>query len=371
MGTGTVARLVILFAVAAAIVQTQTISDREREAAYRANNVGVARLEQFDYDAAAQSFREALKRHPALAIARLNLAIALFYGGKTAEAATEARAAAERLPDTPQAHYVLGLIARSEDKLDVASAAFDRVLKIDPGDSATKVNFGQIALQQREYDRALALFREALAAEPFNVTAAYSIALTLMRSGKAEEGRQAMQRFETLRDSAYGVTYSQTYLGQGKYAEAIASTGAEPELVDPAVPDVRFSDATEGMLPDARHSTGARPGSMTLFDADDDGDLDLLEVRGPEQRFLRNERGRFSDDTSRVGLATPGGSGGLGALAGDYDNDGRPDVLVLRSGGHRLYRQTAQGVFEEVSGVRGKADGVCYAGTAGKPAPVR
>ena len=66
-----------------------------------------------------------------------------------------------------------------------------------------------------------------MAAEPYNVTATYSIALALMRSGKTEEGRKAMQQFEELRDSAYGVTYSQTYLAQGKYAEAIASTGAE------------------------------------------------------------------------------------------------------------------------------------------------
>ena len=41
----------------------------ERERAYRANNLGVARLEQFDYDGAAQSFGEALKIDPALAIA--------------------------------------------------------------------------------------------------------------------------------------------------------------------------------------------------------------------------------------------------------------------------------------------------------------
>ena len=34
-----------------------------------------------------------------------------------------------------------------------------------------------------------------------------------------------MQRFETLRDSPYGFTYAQTYLSQGKYAEAIAVDG--------------------------------------------------------------------------------------------------------------------------------------------------
>ena len=68
----------------------------DREAAYRANNMGVARLEQFAYDEATRSFREALRLSPNLDSARLNLGIAHFYGSRPAEAATEARAAAAR-----------------------------------------------------------------------------------------------------------------------------------------------------------------------------------------------------------------------------------------------------------------------------------
>lgn len=357
------ARCAVFFAVAAlGVIHSQGPSAADREAAYRANNIGVALLEQFDYDGAARSFRTSLKVHPSLDIARLNLAIALFYGGKAADAATEVRAAVERLPNAPQAHYVLGLIARGEDSLDGATAAFERVLNIDPADAGAKVNLGQIALQQRQFERALPLFREALTAEPYNVTAAYSIALALTRSGKAEEGRKAMQHFDTLRDSAYGVTYSQTYLAQGKYAEAIASTGAEPELVNPAAPAVTFSDATDTMLPATRPTSGVRRGGVTLFDADGDGDLDLFEVSGAYQRFLRNERGVFSYDTARAGLTAVGEGMRIGAIAGDYDNDGRPDLFVLRPGGHSLLRQNTEGVFEDVTrqagvpGVRLKPD---------------
>jgi tetratricopeptide (TPR) repeat protein len=351
------ARVVVSLVVAAiGLVQTQAPGQGDGEAAYRANNVGVAHLEQFDYDGAAQSFRQALKLHPALHIARLNLAIALFYGGKTPEAAAEARAAVEQLPEAPQAHYVLGLISRAEDNPDAAIAAFERVLKIDPTDAGAKVNLGQIALQRREYDRALPLFREALSDEPYNVTAAYSIALALTRSGQADEGRKAMQRFEALRDSAYGVTYAQTYLSQGKHAEAIASTGAEPELVNPATPDVRFSDATATMLPGSRAASGAPPGGMALFDADDDGDLDLFEVGGRSRQFLRNERGVFSSDIARADVLQAANEGGNGAIAGDYDNDGRVDLFVLGAKGPQLHRQNAKGAFEHVASFRPKPD---------------
>jgi tetratricopeptide (TPR) repeat protein len=219
---------ILVLAVALGLLQAPAPPDaiQARERAYRANNIGVARLEQFDYDTAARSFREALQIAPALHIARLNLAIALLYGGRPAEAAPEARAAAKQLPDNPTAHYVVGLIAKADNALEEATAAFERVLQLDSRDAGAKIQLGQVHLQQRRYEDALRLFQEALTAEPYNVTAAYSVAIALARAGRADEGRQAMQRFEKLRDSAYGVTYSQVYLGQGRYGEAIASTGA-------------------------------------------------------------------------------------------------------------------------------------------------
>jgi cytochrome c-type biogenesis protein CcmH/NrfG len=218
------------------------------EQAYRASNLGVARLEQFDFDAAAASFRESLALEPSLAIARVNLAIALLYAGQLDPARKEAETAAAALPDTPQPHYVLGLIAKAQDRPDDAIAAFRRVLRIDAGDAATKVNLGQMHLQQRDAGQAATLFKEALAAEPYNVSAAYGAATALLRAGQADAGRDAMQRFQTLRDSAYAVTYAQNYLQQGRYAEAIVSTGAEPGLVDERTPQVAFSDVTPEVI---------------------------------------------------------------------------------------------------------------------------
>ncbi|HEV3486452.1 MAG TPA: FG-GAP-like repeat-containing protein, partial [Vicinamibacterales bacterium] len=335
----------VALTIAASQAQQPTTADIER--AYRANNIGVAQLEQFDHDAAAASFREALARYPSLAIARLNLAIALFYGGKPAEAAVEARAAVEQLPASPHAHYVAGLIAKAEDRLEDAAASFKRVAEIDPHDAGARINLGQIHLQQRRYDEAVRLFREALAAEPYNVTAAYSIALALIRAGQTDEGREAMQRFEKLRDSAYGVTYSQLYLSQGRYGEAIASTGDEPDLVSAAPPDVTFSEAftlPAGAPPAAARSRGA----VVLFDQDGDGSLDLMSA-GAGVRFFRNERGKFGDATERAGMTALRDSTVSGVVAGDYDNDEKPDILLLTSRGPRLLHQESTGAFADVT----------------------
>ncbi|MFH4242526.1 hypothetical protein WAI99_20595, partial [Acinetobacter baumannii] len=59
-----------------------------------------------------------------------------------------------------------------------------------------------------------------------------------------EEGQRLLQRFQMLRQSGAGVNLGQTYLEQGRYAEAVTSTGAEKELVERAAPNVFFTDAT-------------------------------------------------------------------------------------------------------------------------------
>src|SRR5262249_44024965 len=180
---------------------------------------------------------------PSLGQAHLGLAIALLYDGKAEAALPEARAAQAAMPSAPQPPFVIGLIGRSLSQPDVAEPAFRRVLEIDPTDAASAVNLGQLLLARRQFPDALAAFRAAIAAEPYNATAAYGLATALTRSGDAAAGQQQMAKFQTLRDSPYAVTYAQTYLQQGRYGEAISSSGAEPDLVDRATPAVTFVEA--------------------------------------------------------------------------------------------------------------------------------
>ena len=56
------------------------------ELAYRANNRGVAWLEQFQYKQAVESFREAVAGDPSLGMARFNLAVALYQDDRKEEA---------------------------------------------------------------------------------------------------------------------------------------------------------------------------------------------------------------------------------------------------------------------------------------------
>jgi tetratricopeptide (TPR) repeat protein len=337
-----------------------------REEAYRANNIGVALLEQFKHKEGAESFRNALKIDPKLALAHINLAIALFNIPDLPAAQREAQNTAALAPAAPQPHYILGLIAKVQNRPDEALIAFQRVLKIDPNDVGTNINVGQIYAQQRKYAEAIVAFRLALAAEPYNATALYTLGQALMRAGQREEGLSVTARFRDLRERGSATTLGQNYLEQGRYAEAVASTGAEAELIDRAIPSVTFTDATPSLPPRSaavfstptklgdlseparRELTYALAGNATLFDLDSDGDLDLFSVNMSEQRLYRNDNGKFVDITDEAGgLRTK--FNGIGAIAGDFDNDNKPDLFVIREGGLLLFHNDGAGKFSDVT----------------------
>ena len=353
-----------------------------RADAYRANNLGVALLEQFKHREGAEAFKNALKLDSKLNLARINLSIALFNLPDLPAAQREAQNAATMSPEAPQPYYILGLIAKLQSRPEEALTAFQRVLKIDPNDVGTNINVGQLYSQMRKYPEAIAAFRLALTAEPYNATALYNLGQALMRAGQREEGQKATARFTELRQRGSATTIGQNYLEQGRYAEAMASTGAEPELIDRTVPTVTFTDATASVMPigvssppsasanvsvlgrrltinnwneaSRQEIATALGGGLTLFDMDGDGSLDLLSLTTTGQQLLRGVAGKFSDVTQQSGALAAKSSGTpIGAVAGDFDNDSRPDLFVIRDGSLSLYHNDGSGKFSDVTASAG------------------
>jgi enediyne biosynthesis protein E4 len=138
-------------------------------------------------------------------------------------------------------------------------------------------------------------------------------------------------------------------------------------LAPPASP-VQFTDITSQAKIAFKHTTGATGqkylmetmGSGCAFlDFDGDGYLDIYFVNGGilpgftpsgELRnalYRNNGDGTFTDVTEKAGVQ--GHGYGMGVVAGDYNNDGFPDLFVTNFGSSILYRNNGDGTFTEVT----------------------
>jgi len=81
---------------------------------------------------------------------------------------------------------------------------------------------------------------------------------------------------------------------------------------------------------------GASAFGVVLFDADNDGDLDLFAAGSALALYLNDGSGRFRDKSEAAGLAGIPVKDGRGAAAADLDGDGDLDLVVTRNGGAPL-----------------------------------
>ena len=133
---------------------------------------------------------------------------------------------------------------------------------------------------------------------------------------------------------------------------------------------VRFTEISHEAGVDFLHINGASAdkhlvetiGSGGLFfDYDNDGWIDMFLVDGgsladpavaqrARHRLFRNRGdGTFEDATVRSAIRHRGY--GMGACAGDYDNDGWVDLYVTGFGPNTLYRNTGTGSFTDVTNI--------------------
>ncbi len=141
-----------------------------------------------------------------------------------------------------------------------------------------------------------------------------------------------------------------------------------------AAPAARFTDATaESGLRFTHQQGGAGApttlgGAVAVLDFNHDGLPDLFFVNGApwpweeslEKRLTRSSalfrndgHGRFTDVTAAAGLNVE--MQGMAAVAGDFDNDGLPDLFVTCVGPNHLFRNLGQGRFEDVTAEAGVA----------------
>jgi enediyne biosynthesis protein E4 len=108
-------------------------------------------------------------------------------------------------------------------------------------------------------------------------------------------------------------------------------------------------------------------GGVIIFDYDRDGWPDIYFTNAPSVEmalkgqkvpgalYHNNHDGTFTDVTEKSGLNSP--CFAMGGAAGDYDNDGWPDLYLTCLGGNVLYHNNGDGTFTDVTAKAGVADG--------------
>ncbi|MGA9461601.1 MAG: CRTAC1 family protein [Terracidiphilus sp.] len=142
-----------------------------------------------------------------------------------------------------------------------------------------------------------------------------------------------------------------------------AATAGYPQLVDitPST-GIHFEHFSS---PEQKFIVESMSGGVALIDYDRDGWPDIyftnaqsveMAERGEKARsalYHNNRDGTFTDVTDKTGVGYP--CWAMGAVVGDYNNDGWPDLLVTCFGGVVLYRNNGDGTFTDVTKEAGLA----------------
>jgi tetratricopeptide (TPR) repeat protein len=324
--------------------------------AIAANNRGVGLMGRFDYEPARAVFADLVERYPDWNEVRVNLAIATLNrqqeGDEQAALAMVDEVIAQD-PDDLRAHYVAGLLRLYLASPSEAIGHFRKVAEADPDDAYAAYYLGQCLAQQSEYEQALTWYQRALAADPYLRSGYYGAFQALRRLRRVDEARQMVDDYRRLEGNPRARLAEFKYTRMGPRGEALAvdAPGA-PVPAPPQGPVFAAAVPLEG-VGDLAVSVGAA--DITAVDLQGDGHLDLFiagaRADGGNRVLLGGEGGWSVDPAHPLAAVTDVNA----ALWGDYDNDGRVDAYLVRRGPNALWRQGADGTWQDVTAASGTA----------------
>jgi hypothetical protein len=380
-------------------------------AAQHANNGGIGYMEQFDYDPAVRAFEEAVRRAPNWPPGRINLGIALLNRRSVEETQWAPNWLPKRIkdeiarrtyrkiedldratqlftrvleedPDNPYAHFCLGRICLSHERLSEAIFHFQAVTRVDPNDAhawhclSACQREGSVGEQQ--------CLERAVALDPYLTPAVHRLAM-IVRENDPGRARALMAEVAAVRAGQWDNDALATLGELGRYACVIGGPPVNVSVprTGPLSIFIPAEDLQVSLRPGARWATAADFGTgamgelrrrlrerfgatMVCLDYNRDGRIDLfllgavVEAGQVCDLLLRNDGGnRFTDVTNEVGLGGPCAS--LGCCVGDFDNNGCPDLLITGVNGLRLFRNTdvvGQSFIPVLLGPPGRGDPV-------------
>lgn len=320
--------------------------------AARLNNLGVAYMNQQLFEKGLKEFQQSTEADPKFAIARLNVGVALLNLQKVDEAKAALEEALKQDPKNPNAWYSLGLLAKNTGDAPGSIEAFKHVIEIDPNDADTWYFLGTAYAQGKQFPQAIDAFEQALKINPIHASAEFGLSRAYQQSGDVEHAREQLKKFQYLTQNKISSPMSLAYGEQGQYSRA-AESPLMP-LKPPAQIKVTFLDVTKdaGIVSSSTLSStkAAAAGTGACFlDFDSDGKPDLFirgnASNGGSSLYHNLGNGKFEDVTKKAGLDAVRDA--TSCAAGDYDNDGFPDLAIGAGTRVLLFHNEKNGTFRD------------------------
>ncbi|HTQ56818.1 MAG TPA: FG-GAP-like repeat-containing protein [Bryobacteraceae bacterium] len=280
---------------------------------------------------AVDEFKKALDLAPNSPRERVNYGLALLKAGRIKEGVTELERVQKQDPSIPHTWFNLGIEYKKEGNYDGAVAQFKGLLRLVPDEPKSHYNLGVIYKQADKREDAIREFETAERLDPNLAAAHFQLYNMYRQAGRTADAARELAIFQRLKTLTEGAVIPED-VEWSYYAEIYDPIAERPET-EPAPPP-KFEDRKLADGLDAATS------GLLVLDAFGDRKPSLLVWSANSAQLYRNGAGRV-DDSGLNGLKDI-----VSIAAGDYDNDGLPDLCIITKAGAALYHNN-KGRFEK------------------------
>jgi tetratricopeptide (TPR) repeat protein len=135
-------------------------------------------------------------------------AVSLYKAGNLPDAAARLEKLLPQVPESFEAHELLGLIYAAQLKHQQAVEQLQIAVRLKPDSSAARTNVAAELLHSGKSDLAEEQFRQAVALEPDNFQANHNLAQLYLQSGKTEQALPLLEKARQIRPSSYDNSYN-------------------------------------------------------------------------------------------------------------------------------------------------------------------
>ena len=324
------------------------------EALWRHRNLGKAFYENPTTQAkAVEELRLALELAPDSARERLNYGLALLKAGRTAEGVAELERVQRQDPALPHTWFNLGIAAKRASEYEKAEAQFRHMVELVPDEPVSHYNLGVLyKLLGRQAD-SLAQFETAAKLAPRLAGPHFQLFNAYRQLGRSADAARELAVFQEIKKRTAGAAvpedlewsfYSELY---DPAADKLAAGESDAAAAAPRPLAFAAREVARGLDP--------ATAGMLVLDLEGDGRPALLAWSAAGIVAWRGAgKGAAGGGPAAAPRGAAGPVPGLEGLrgvifvaAGDFNNDGLPDLCVLTESGARLYVNRGGGRFEE------------------------